>query len=174
MDKELLKLIETAKKQLGKIQKDGKNPHFKSTYMTLNGIMAELQPVLDANGLSVFQYVHGLNLVTVVAINGTEASYRMEMPLIGASNMQQLGSAITYARRYSLVAIFSILDKDDDGEQAVGRTKDTITAEQLSTLREYNGQEVIDRAGAEYGCGVRELTKKQADAMIEYFKKGGN
>ena len=168
MDKELLKLIETAKKQLGKIQKDGKNPHFKSTYMTLNGIMAELQPVLDANGLSVFQYVEGNTLQTLVS--SEEKSFKSEMPLIGASNMQQLGSAITYARRYSLVAIFSILDKDDDGEQAVGRTKDTITEAQLSTLREYPGQEVIDRAGAEYGCGVRELTRKQAEAMIEYFK----
>ena len=116
----LFELINVVKGEIGKIQKSGYNPHFKNNYMTLESISQELEPVLHKNGLIVLQYVDGLRLVMEVRVSGTEEKIVTEMPLIGATNMQQLGAAITYARRYQIVAFFGILDKDDDGNDASG------------------------------------------------------
>lgn len=114
--------IENVRREVGVIQKTGHNPHFKNDYMTLTGIHSELDKLLDSHDLIVSQFVDGLRLVTAVYIKGFEDEKLVtEIPLVGANNMQQLGSAITYARRYSIVAIFGILDKDDDGNEASGK-----------------------------------------------------
>ena len=90
----------------------------------------------------------------------------------GMDEAQITGSASSYARKYALNGLL-LIDDTKDADSTNKHGKDTITDAQLATLREYPGQEVIDRAGAEYGCGVRELARKQADAMIQYFKERG-
>jgi hypothetical protein len=45
------------------------------------------------------------------------------MKVITGKNMQELGSAISYSKRYSLQSMMFIPSEDDDGEQAVGRAK---------------------------------------------------
>ena len=40
------------------IKKDGKNPHFKSSYTTLNDILAEVKPLLSELGLIILQPIN--------------------------------------------------------------------------------------------------------------------
>lgn len=104
------------------------NPHFKSKYADLPAVIEAVRPALAANGLSVTQETRvtdtGFVLATVLrhaSGQWTEATY----PLPANGKPQEMGSALTYARRYSLAAICGIAsDDDDDGERTSGRGKD--------------------------------------------------
>ncbi len=177
----ILQAIAEVSQSVGKIQKTGKNPHFKSEYMTLIGIRTELDIALSEHGLILQQYVEGSDLVTIVFIKdqpmSADTALEIKMPLIGAGNMQQIGSAITYARRYSVVALFGILDKDDDGEQAVGRDakelervaleKELFTL--IKTPADFNT--LKDELGMGQIANSKDMNIPQLKKMIEAKKK---
>jgi hypothetical protein len=102
---------------------DSKNPHFKSAYASLESNLQSARKLLSQNGLAVTQgVIHSDKEViletTLLHKSGEFLTY--EMPLIlDKSNMQGLGSAITYARRYSLAALVGIGTEDDDGNKAI-------------------------------------------------------
>ncbi len=107
------------------------NPHFKSKYADLAGIRDTVIPALSANGIAVVQTLDAINhdgqLVSFVETrlmhtSGQWLSARCLIP--AAQDMQKMGSAITYARRYSLSAICGIAaDEDDDGNAAAEPTQ---------------------------------------------------
>jgi hypothetical protein len=107
------KLLEFQKK-IGAIAKDGKNPHFKSTYATLQGILSEVKPVLNELGLVLSQPIRGGHVVTTISdVNSNEITEAtIELPV--GLNPQQMGSAITYYRRYLLAGLLSLELEDDD------------------------------------------------------------
>lgn len=101
---------------------DKTNPHFKNRYATLASVVDTIRDPLAANGLSYTQTTElregGLVLVTTLR-HSSGQWVASEYPLPLASKPQDLGSALTYARRYSLSAIVSIAaDEDDDAEGA--------------------------------------------------------
>lgn len=105
--------------------KDSTNPHFKNSYADLSSVWDAVREPLTKNGLSVIQTPtlneYGTVLVTILAHESGE-SVSSSIPLTvkdGANYMQALGSAISYARRYSLAAITGCVQVDDDGEAAV-------------------------------------------------------
>lgn len=106
------------------------NPHFKSRYADFSSCMDACRGPLSENGLAIIQCcetIDGkLNLVTTLAhISGQWM--KSEFPLITSKmDSQGIGSAMTYAKRYSLCGMVGIVadeDGDDDGEFAVGRGK---------------------------------------------------
>lgn len=106
------------------------NPHFKSRYADFASCMEACRIPLSENGIATIQYcetVDGkLNLVTMLAhVSGQWM--KSEFPLISAKmDSQGIGSAMTYAKRYSLCGMVGIVadeEGDDDGEAAVGRGK---------------------------------------------------
>ena len=105
-------------------EKSGKNPHLKSTYSTLKDVQAAVYPSLHANGLAV---IFGLvwKDAEVIGVEckvfGCGGSISTIVPIQAWQNMQQLGSAISYAKRYGLIAITGLAindGTDDDGEAA--------------------------------------------------------
>jgi hypothetical protein len=94
------------------------NPHFKSKYADLAGIRDTVVPALTANGIAVVQTLaQGLVLTRLIHTSGQWIESACPIPT--APDMQKMGSAITYARRYSLSAICGIsADEDDDGNAA--------------------------------------------------------
>jgi len=93
------------------------NPHFKSKYADLAAIRDAVVPILSANGIAVVQGLDGLTVWTRL-MHGTNQWIESSMT-IPNGQMQELGSAITYARRYTLSAICGIAaDEDDDGNAA--------------------------------------------------------
>jgi hypothetical protein len=127
------KLLEFQKLNIT-IKKDATNPHFKSRYSSLNEVLDKVKGPLNELGVVIVQEVQDDGLRTYLVEFGKHpprtvsdnepmqpfASNYVEcfVPFIGATDMQKLGGAITYARRYSLVTLLGLEDEDDDGNAA--------------------------------------------------------
>ena len=103
-------------------EKDGKNPHFRSDYMTLDGILNTVKPILKNVGIVILQSIDddsGLIRCTTRLIH-TSGEYVECDSIVHADKMtpQGYGSAITYARRYSITTALGIAAADDDGNAA--------------------------------------------------------
>lgn len=101
------------------------NPFFKSKYADLADVRAACQSQLSANQLSVIQTCEVADGGVIVATTLVHASGewirgRLKVRPV-KDDAQSVGSAITYARRYSLAAIVGVATEDDDGEAAHGR-----------------------------------------------------
>jgi hypothetical protein len=115
--------------EIGTLQKNAINPHFKSRYISLENLVEAVQPLLTKHGLIWHCYPshYDGSPVLVYTLTHAESGEGMgaEMPLLlDKQNAQGLGSAITYARRYALCAVLNIVaDVDDDGNKASTKTE---------------------------------------------------
>jgi hypothetical protein len=101
--------------------KDSTNPHFRSKYADLASVRDAIQGALSKHGIAYLQFPEGgpetITITTILAC-GEEwmrASYQMR-PV--KADPQGLGSAITYGRRYALMAAVGVAPEDDDGNAA--------------------------------------------------------
>ena len=104
---------------------DKTNPHFKNKYASLAAVIDAIRKPLAENGLAYTQTteIRDGGFVLVTTLRHGAQWVASEYPLPIAAKPQELGSALTYARRYSLSAIACIAaDEDDDAEGA--RTTD--------------------------------------------------
>lgn len=91
---------------------------YKFKYAPLDSVISAVRPALAKNGLAFAQILDGDDLVTMLLHeSGAVLQGRVGLPREGT--VQQLGSAITYLRRYALQAILGVAaEEDDDGEAA--------------------------------------------------------
>lgn len=124
---EIAKALIAASGELENVSKNAANPHFRSKYADLAGILNSVRPVLAKYGLAVTQFpaYDPANKVVAVETMLVHTSGQWISGIVGAPttkpDAQGVGSAITYCRRYSLAAVLGIAQEDDDGEAAVGR-----------------------------------------------------
>lgn len=117
-----------AQKEMGAVTKDANNPFYKSKYADINSVLEVAVPALNSNGIFVSQpdysTVEGHFVETYLMHESGEflASEPLRLEL-SKVDMQQLGSAITYGRRYSLQSMLGLRAEDDDGETSMNRTK---------------------------------------------------
>ena len=116
--KALAAALVNAQKLIKSAELDGVNPHFQSPYATLTSVKRASAEALAANGLVVVQAletdgVSNFLETRIVHTSGEWISGRMLL-VVEKNTMQGLGSAITYAKRYSLAAITGVVDEDDD------------------------------------------------------------
>jgi hypothetical protein len=101
---------------------DGVNPHFRSRYATLGACIDAVRPHLAEQGVAVANDAivsDGILTVSTVLSRGAESVRLSPLSVPAPAKPQELGSAITYLRRYSLCAALSIVgDADDDGNAA--------------------------------------------------------
>lgn len=123
----IYKKLNDFKTKVGAIKKDSTNPHFKNKYASIESVLDTIeQPLLDA-GLGFIQCVEDLNLITTIYDTESDITISSKVPLIlNKQDMQQLGSAITYARRYGLVSMFGLEQEDDDGNLASGNNQKPV------------------------------------------------
>jgi hypothetical protein len=101
------------------VPKDGNNPHFKSKYATLGAITEATRPHLAKHGLGFMQWMSnrdGYQLI-VTRIMHTSGQWMEDEGYIlnpTKNDPQGMGSAVTYARRYTLGASLGIITEDDD------------------------------------------------------------
>jgi len=104
--------------------KDSNNPHFKSQYADLSSVWDSCHEALNKNEICVVQQTETLDgkLVLVTRlIHSSGQWFRSEFPVKPQQDTPQgIGSAITYARRYSLAAMAGVAPRgdDDDGNAA--------------------------------------------------------
>ena len=120
---ELAKALSKAQGAITGASRDKTNPFFKgSKYADLGAIMEACKEPLHANGLSVSQTteMHAMGPVLVTRLMHMSGQWiKGVMPLLmGKNDMQAMGSAITYSRRYALAAIVGVAPEDDDGNKA--------------------------------------------------------
>jgi len=106
--------------------KDSNNPHFRSKYADLTSCLEAVREPLAKNGLAIVQLpsrsTDGLVELTTMLIHesgqwiGSTASTR-----IAKDDAQGMGSALSYLRRYCLMAVTGLGADDDDGEAAMHR-----------------------------------------------------
>lgn len=103
--------------------KDTANPFFKSKYANLESVVGVIRPAIEKFGLSFVQICHdwdvGAKVETIILHESGEwlSCGIMSAPATKA-DAQGFGSALTYARRYSLSAAFGVATEDDDGNAA--------------------------------------------------------
>ncbi len=144
---ELAAALAKAQGAMGNAAMNRINPHFKSKYADMSSVLDAIRAPLSANGLSIVQPMQaterGLILRTVL-MHSSGQYIASEYPLPAAQNQQAMGSALTYARRYSIAAmVCNSADEDDDGriDAAAGSF---ISPEQVAGLAS-----LADKVGAD-------------------------
>jgi hypothetical protein len=117
---EIYKALSKAQSKMKGAVKDSTNPHFRSRYADLESVIDAIKAPFAECGLSYFQCVSedGLRLITTIAHESGETISGSVPLIIGKQDMQGVGSAITYARRYGLAALAGVSQTDDDGNAA--------------------------------------------------------
>ena len=109
------------RKITGKIVKGANNPFFKTKYADLNSVLEATDPALEEVGLVWIDRVNNLTLESdIVDVESGEVLTLTAPLLLSKQDMQQLGSAITYARRYNRLSALGLQVVDDDGSVASG------------------------------------------------------
>jgi hypothetical protein len=106
----------SAKQQIGKVHKNARSHHSK--YADLNAVLDACEQILLDNGLMILQPINDDMVVTQIIDVDSGEKIESFMRLPALTNPQQLGSAVSYYRRYSLISLLTLAATDDDGEQA--------------------------------------------------------
>ena len=112
-----------AQSQFGAALKTSTNPHFKSRYADLAAVVEAVIDALNKNGIGMMQQTfeceNGVIVETVfIHESGEELrSGKLHVPA-SKQDAQGFGSALSYARRYSLMTASGIAPEEDDGNAA--------------------------------------------------------
>jgi len=135
--------LHKAKLAIGKVTKNAMSHHSK--YADLNAIMEVVEPVLLENGLLLLQPIQGNSVCTQIIDIETGDMLESCMDLPQGVNPQNMGSAITYYRRYTLQSALSLQAVDDDGEKASKEPATETKKETLSDTRFKAALEAINK-----------------------------
>ena len=121
--KNLATALVKAQKAFGPALKTSTNPHFKSRYADLSACVEAVIDALNDNGIALIQKNYDCaNGVMIETMFIHESGEMLECGILhvpaNKQDAQGYGSALTYARRYSLMAACGIAPEDDDGNAA--------------------------------------------------------
>ena len=129
-----MKLIEKIAKiqqEIGVMQKDTKGYNYK--YFDINQLLEKLEPICKKHKVLLTQPIRGNDLVTEIHDLDSEEVFSGSMSLPEGVKPQDMGSAITYYRRYSIVSLFGIQAEDDDAKIANGSKKESAGKQAYNT-----------------------------------------
>lgn len=188
MNDKIFQAFIAAQRQFGPALKSSTNPHFRSRYADLSACVEAVIDALNTNGLGLVQVTHpcesGVSVETVLVHESgqTMTSGVLHVPA-SKQDAQGYGSALTYARRYSLMAICGIAPEDDDGNRASKpiemKAKD-IKVERVSVVNKATGEvtEVMSATKEPKKSriektiyDIRTLSEEQQAPAAEYLKQ---
>jgi hypothetical protein len=120
----LAKALAKAQAEIKDAETDAENPHFRSAYATLASCWASARAPLSKNGLAITQLTRledGVIMLDTLLLHGSGQWVRSTYPVKPEKPTPQgLGSALTYAKRYSLCSVCGVspAGEDDDGNAA--------------------------------------------------------
>lgn len=136
MDKALATKLLAFQKEVQAIKKDMENPYFKSQYFDVNAVIEVIKPIFNKVGLVALQPLTVIGerqaIKTILIDPDTGSEYSEVSPIVTMQtkktddhydnillNSQEMGSSITYFRRYALVSMLLLQgEQDDDGNIA--------------------------------------------------------
>lgn len=158
------------------VKKDASNPHFKSKFATLEAVIDAAQHALANNGLTVLQgpgLMQGNALTVSTRLlheSGEWIETEFAIPM-AKQDPQAAGSAVTYARRYSLMAMLNMPAVDDDGESAMQRGQSQQPQQQARRDTGPGEVDGVDWWGAEgSGVSAHQAKKEGWDDLHEQLR----
>ena len=146
-----------AQKAFGPALKSSTNPHFRSRYADLSACVEAVIDALNQHGIAMMQQTSecadGVIVETVLIHESGESisSGKLHVPAT-KQDAQGYGSALTYARRYSLMAACGIAPEDDDGNAATRPAKAHISpstmAAHMADIADSANSEELNKAYA--------------------------
>jgi hypothetical protein len=121
---ELAAALSKAQGEFTAVPKGDVNPFFKSKYAGLPDVVLNAAPILSKNGLAISQFITqnelGEDCLKTYLLHSSGQFIEHSMKLyLGKLDSQGMGSATTYARRYSYMSVLGLVaDVDDDGNKA--------------------------------------------------------
>ena len=163
---------------------DSTNPHFRSKYASLTAVMEACRDALSKNQIAVVQgaaVVDGAVAVTTLLLHasGEYISDELTMPFSQATP-QQIGSSLSYCRRYSLASLVGITADDDDAEEAMPKpnsgelakdVKITPAKETESQTRQSSNAQEVPASNKTEVAKSRESKSKRATARAALIKE---
>lgn len=165
--------------------KNADNNYFKSKYADLDSIINAIRPCLTANGLTFLQNPvgdgSGVGVYTLILHkSGEYIEFDPVVIPLSKKDAQQVGSAMTYARRYSLGAALGIAtDEDDDANsiqpkpinqpQKKQSKQDNRNLDAWEDLADKNGAKASQRKRFFAITKKKKLTDKQQKAIVYFF-----
>lgn len=182
--KSIATALASAQINMGKALKQANNPHFRSKYADLGSVMDACLPALNERGIAVIQPTgeddtgRFVETIMIHGESGEQLSCRVPL-IVGKNDMQGYGSAVTYARRYGLMAMAGIAPEDDDGNAAAKAAPKQeppkpISADQFQEMNDLIFDTETDEVKFCAYWKVDELTQmnaKQAADAIAMLKK---
>ena len=169
--KTLYEALLEVQREVPAIQKNGINPHFKSKYITLDSLMSQVLPVLHKHNFiwitlpTTENSDPSLSYALIYTPTGEKIEGTMSLQAKGVSPQDQ-GSAITYAKRYSISALLGIVaDEDDDGSKAQEAVASTVTEPNKRNLIQIAAKLNMDEDALEKRLGEPLDTLSNAKAI---------
>jgi hypothetical protein len=153
------------------IQKDAKNPFFKSKYASLSNIQEAIREPLIESGLAISQMPNGENGLTTLLIHADSGEFihsTFQMRPV-KDDPQGRGSCITYQKRYALAAILCLnIDDDDDGNAASYGNGNGVRNEMITDSKLWlnKDSEMFLKAKAKLAAGDTTLEKIRASFKV--------
>ena len=147
------------------------NRSYTFQYADLGACISAAAPELQKNGLAVFQTIQGQVLVTTLAHSSGEF-VTSQLPLhqgtLFSNAFQQIGSMITYLKRYAYCAILGIVaDDDDDANAACANEYQYQTKEKPAQTQQKTGF-----TGAQLKKALEVIEEKQnADELRAFWTR---
>ncbi len=199
----LAKALIAASKDFKPVVKDSKNPHFGNTYASLGAYIDATKPALTAHGLAIVQrsLMEGSEqiLETLILHESGETMQAGVFPIRPVKNDPQgVGSALSYARRYSYASALNLASEDDDGSDASKGTPEKkapvksdgyklgasyIAAIMDAAKTKYHGKNIpskrvmahLDKIAQGLGASNHEtLPEEHVDALIDLIQNGSD
>lgn len=165
---------------MGGAKKDAKNAAFKQSdkdgapYATLASVIEAAAPLAEA-GIAFIQapgeLADGKLVMTTMLVHGASGQWMrstLTIPVV-AQTPQAVGSAITYARRYSLMAMIGIAAEDDDGNAGSGRDEQQSPAAPRVNWKKIAGELSIEARNIR---NVDDLTAFTKSEPFVNFRRG--
>lgn len=168
---ELAAALSKAQAEIEAAPKSETNPFFKSSYADLATVRAAIRDAFGKHGLSVVQIPHtgdGTVSVTTMLLHASGQFIEGTLTLRPTKNDPQgIGSAITYARRYALMAFAGVAPDDDDGNAASGNEKPQKQRAETKPPAERHYWTDLCKELSKVGVSV-DQDKKLANAVVWY------
>ena len=160
-----------AKKAFGPALKDRSNPAFKSKYADLGACIDAVEDALLDNGIAAYHESSlddsGITIECILLHESGETirGGKLHVPAV-KHDPQGFGSAMTYARRYSLMAVCGIAPEDDDGNAAADARKKASEQAPAKSVASQGGGKTLEDAVKDIIAGVKKGDAKGAAAYL--------
>ena len=161
--KNLYEALAETQNHIEQPKKDASNPMFKSSYVTLDAVINAIVNARKSSGAKFFFtniVQDGIMITRIIGYGDTldlsGSKVADDLGNRGTNSAQAEGSALTYARRYSLSMAFGIAsDVDDDGNGAsapnrkpaqpklISKEKLALLERMITETSEFSGQDMM-------------------------------